>query len=605
MPSFGKKNLTYKLVGEQRKSKIVNSAGCGALVEFPGFSGIMGGQNLWSKSDNLKKMKIHERTLEEKLHKKYFIQVTTNKNDANNYQKEYKIPVIRFPEWYYCPRCHQLDLAKNIAINYKSDKNRVEPLNCNYCKDTELLPSRFVISCAYGHIDDFPYIWWVHRGENCEKPRLELTYKGKTGGLDSIIVSCRTCGKSQSLANVLNKESTVYLKCQGRTPWLGSNSRCICGQPVIALLRGSSNVYYPEQESALTIPPWSNIIQKSIDEHFDTFNGFMPLSSIDNNTKVTLIKNNFINLQLNNLLSCTEDEFVEQVFLRFEPKEMQTDKKLDSQLEEYLAFTGEDKDDYYFKTRTEDIDEELKPFISKVKLVKRLREVKVLKSFRRISAFEEDGSNSAPLSDKTEEWLPANELLGEGIFIEFSRKKLEEWIFKVGDRYEKMKLRYNRSNLGATHSCRFSPILVALHTFSHLLMRELSYNCGYDSAALCERLYVSDGSEKEWMSGILVYTASTCSDGSLGGLVRQGEKKRLKNTIGSMLNRAAWCSNDPICIEAKSQGLNSLNYAACHACALVPEIGCCFNNTVLDRFAIVGSIENRKLGLLGEFFADN
>lgn len=607
MPSFGKKNYTYKLVGEQRKSKIVGDAGCGALIEFPGFSGIMGGQNLWDMK-NINHMKIHEKTLEEKLHKDFFVQVVTNKNDANNNKKEYRIPVNRFPDYYYCPKCHELDFAKNIAQNYKSDKNHTEPLICNHCGE-ELLPSRFVIACEDGHIDDFPYDWWVHRGNKCEKSKLELEYKGKTGGLESIIVSCKTCGKKQSLANVLNKDATVMLKCKGRSPWLDNADFKVkhdCGKPVRVLLRGSSNIYYPEQESALTIPPWSNIIQKAIDENYELFNGFMQSDEDEDEDdvkfKIKKIKKNFENLKLGETIKCSVEEFIEQVFMRFEPNKPNTDnkKKSDIQLDEYLAFTGVDKDDYFFKTKEEEISDELKPYISKVKLVKRLREVKVLKSFRRISAYEEEGSKSVLLSNKPENWLPASELLGEGIFIEFSKEKLKEWVEKIGNRYEAMKTRFNKANLGATHNCRFSPILVALHTFSHLLMRELAYNCGYDSAALCERLYVSDGSEKEWMAGILVYTASTCSDGSLGGLVRQGEKKRLKDTVLSMISRASWCSNDPICIEAQAQGLNSLNYAACHACTLVPEISCIFNNTVLDRLSIVGTLDDRTLGLFGD-----
>lgn len=604
MPSFGSKNYTYKLVGEQRKSKIVGDAGCGALVEFPGFSGIMGGQNLWFDLKYANDMKIHEKSLEEKLDKEYFVQVVTDKNSSNKNKNAYRIPVIRFPEYYYCPKCHQLDFAKNIAINYKSDKSHTEPLKCNHCSDVELLPSRFVIACADGHLEDFPYLWWVHKGEECKKPKLELEYKGKTGGLESIIVSCKTCGKSQSMANVLNKGATVMLNCHGRSPWLDNGNhkhKCDCGKPVVALMRGSSNIYYPEQESALTIPPWSNIVQKYIDEVFETLKAyFVPV--FNHEMKIMALKSHYQTNRLNDSLHCSEDEFIEQVFMRFTPAGVTTNakKKSDIQLDEYLAFTGVDKDDYFFKTKEEEIDNDLKPYLAKVKLVKRLREVKVLKSFRRISAFEDEGSKSAPLSDKRENWLPAAELLGEGIFIEFSKEKLKNWVEKVGNRYDSMRARFNKANLGATHNCSFSPILVALHTFSHLLMRELSYNCGYDSAALCERLYVSDGSEKEWMAGILIYTASTCSDGSLGGLVRQGEKKRLKNTIISTLSRASWCSNDPICIEATAQGLNSLNYAACHACTLVPEISCCFNNTVLDRLSIVGILDDRSLGLFGD-----
>lgn len=599
MPSFGRKTYTYKLVGEQRKSKIVNDAGCGALVEFPGFSGIMGGQNMWPQDGGFNLLKIHERNLEEKLGKEYFIQVSTYENGDNTTSKSYRIPVVRFPDFYYCPTCHQLDFASKIAKNLKSDKKRVEPLLCNKCEKSELIPSRFVLVCEDGHIDDFPYDWWVHKGIRCSNSKLKLEYAGKTSGLEGIKITCETCGKSNTMANVLNKEATVMLKCQGKSPWLGPKHFCDCGKPVRVLMRGSNSIYYPEQESALTIPPWSNIIQKAIDDRYEALNAYMILENIDLDMKKSLVSSYFNAQNLGDILKCTVNEFAEQVLMRFGLAKKGDGKKNDIEYDEYLAFTGPDKDDYYFKTQTSEIADELKPYFEKVKLVKRLREVKVLKSFSRISAFhEEDGGKSAPISTFNEKWLPAAELLGEGIFIEFPKKLLNSWVLKLNDRYEKMKGRYNKANLGPRYGS-FSPILIALHTFSHLFIRELAYNCGYDTSSLSEKIYFSDGTEKEWMAGLLVYTATTCSDGSLGGLVRQGTTNRLKETVFSMLNRASWCSNDPICIDATAQGLNALNYAACHACTLIPEISCKYLNTVLDRYAIVGCLEDREIGLFG------
>lgn len=96
------------------------------------------------------------------------------------------------------------------------------------------------------------------------------------------------------------------------------------------------------------------------------------------------------------------------------------------------------------------------------------------------------------------------------------------------------------------------------------------------------------------MSGILIFTASTDSDGSLGGLAREGEGERLLNTIRAALQEASWCSNDPICIDSLSQGYGSLNYAACYACTLFPETGCENANSLLDRAAVVGKLDDQK-----------
>ena len=124
---------------------------------------------------------------------------------------------------------------------------------------------------------------------------------------------------------------------------------------------------------------------------------------------------------------------------------------------------------------------------------------------------------------------------------------------------------------------------VLVHTFAHVLMRELCYECGYAAASLRERLYVFPDE-----AGLLIYTADGDSEGSLGGLVRQGTIKRLEVTIASALNRSRWCSNDPVCREVRGRGPGGTNLAACHACAIVSETSCTEMNGLLDRVLMVG-----------------
>ena len=98
------------------------------------------------------------------------------------------------------------------------------------------------------------------------------------------------------------------------------------------------------------------------------------------------------------------------------------------------------------------------------------------------------------------------------------------------------------------------------------------------------------------MNGVLIYTASGDSEGSLGGLVRQGEPGRLEDTIVSAIHNAEWCSTDPICINSPGQGPDSLNLAACHNCALLPETCCELGNRLLDRGVVLGTPENPDFG---------
>ena len=101
------------------------------------------------------------------------------------------------------------------------------------------------------------------------------------------------------------------------------------------------------------------------------------------------------------------------------------------------------------------------------------------------------------------------------------------------------------------------------------------------------------------MSGILIYTSATDTDGSLGGLAREGTTERFRNILMSMLQDSSWCSNDPVCIESEAQGYGSMNFAACHACTLLPETSCESFNILLDRAAVVGLPDNRSIGFFG------
>jgi hypothetical protein len=142
------------------------------------------------------------------------------------------------------------------------------------------------------------------------------------------------------------------------------------------------------------------------------------------------------------------------------------------------------------------------------------------------------------------------------------------------------------------------PRFVLLHTFAHLLMSRLTFECGYSSAALRERLYVSD-SPGVSMAGVLIYTADGDSEGTLGGLVRMGKPGNIEPAIYRALADAQWCSADPVCMEMgryRGQGPDSCNLAACHNCALVPETACEEFNRFLDRGIMVGTLDNPGLG---------
>ena len=116
---------------------------------------------------------------------------------------------------------------------------------------------------------------------------------------------------------------------------------------------------------------------------------------------------------------------------------------------------------------------------------------------------------------------------------------------------------YHSAKFGANDLGNLSPEFILIHTFAHLIINQLSFDCGYGSSSIRERIYCEKSSNELNMYGLLLYTASEDSEGSLGGLVRQGETGRIKDTILRAMENASWCTSDPVCIQSVGQGPES------------------------------------------------
>lgn len=607
-----------KNAGEVRRSQIVSTYGSGAIVDFPRLSGIMAGIDYWKVTDGRlpDDAQFNERNLQKMLGKDFFVQVSTD----DKAEKKFSIPVYRFPSYYYCPQCHELDYYYKIRKSVKNNTEYNKPLYCNKCQTSDgkpvaLIPSRFVAACPNGHIDEFPYSWWVHRDsdEPCDNPQLFLEYKGNTGGLDSIVVRCK-CGASKTMAGCMDKNALISYKCRGHMPWLGFNESGKpwykdpqnCNATMRTMQRSANNVYYPVTQSALTIPPWSSKIQKVLQRYEEALKAVFEMDDDPELLEKALTRHYD---KRKDVYRCTYEQFKKEAFLKFRDNDSRKVTEATLRLDEYAAFCDEDRNEEhdFFRTKSSHVPEELQDYIETIKIVNRLREVKVLKGFRRIDPIHESDEkiriekgifdrDYTPISKQDYSWLPAIQMFGEGIFIQFKESAISKWEEEHGNRYKVIAMRNQNSWIGNNMFDEKHPRYVLLHTISHLLIRQFTSQCGYESASLREKIYSTFCETDEKMCGILIYTSATDSDGSLGGLAREGEGQRLANTIYSMLENATWCSNDPICIDTKGQGFKSLNFAACHACGLLPETSCESANCLLDRAAIVGTPENREIG---------
>ncbi len=606
-PRIQKKSSSYKIAGEVRRSQIVSTYGSGAIVDFPRLSGIMTGIDLWNISDGSlpKDARFQEHNLQKMLGKEFFVQVSTDDNS----EYKFSIPVFRFPRMYYCPECHELDRYNNLAQSDNSTSEYNRALYCNRCKGAgktvKLVPSRFVAACLNGHIDDFPYDWWVHRGHphDSEKERnLYLEYKGNTGGLDSIHIRC-DCGAHTTMAGCMDKEALSALHCSCNMPWLGFDDNkkpwykdpAGCAAVPRTMQRSANNVYYAVTQSALTIPPWSKKIQKVFQRYDDILKYIFENEGELREKQLESHYNKY-----SQEYRCSFESFRKEVYHCYEDDRDEEINEKSLRIDEYNAFLDIDRvdDDDLFRTKSSEVPDELTDYIDVIKVVSRLREVKVLKGFRRIdpAADPENSEKYAPISKSPLPWLPAVQMFGEGIFIKLNEDAVCRWESENTDRYKAMGNRLDVKWIGNDMFNHEKPRYVLLHTLAHLIIRQLTAQCGYETASLREKIYSTfNGSDAE-MCGILIYTSATDCDGSLGGLAREGDGYRLGNTILAMLENASWCSNDPICMDSHGQGYKSLNYAACHACGLLPETSCESANCLLDRAAVVGTPENRNIG---------
>jgi hypothetical protein len=246
----------------------------------------------------------------------------------------------------------------------------------------------------------------------------------------------------------------------------------------------------------------------------------------------------------------------------------------------------------------------LAPYIRRVGLVRKLRETRVLVGFSRLMPKTEradEGVQSLAI-DAEIPWLPATEVRGEGIFLELRQDTIDRWLSQVttSQRTAELIREYNTRRIARGLGVRnVDARFMMLHTLAHAVIKELTFSCGYGSAALRERLYCNLEDPDGPMNGFLVYTASGDSEGTLGGLVAQAQPGRFERMIGDALRRSSWCSNDPVCMESPGAGSFSSNLAACHGCILLPETSCEEGNRLLDRALLVGTIDEPTIGLFG------
>ncbi|MCS3902191.1 hypothetical protein J2T55_000183 [Methylohalomonas lacus] len=597
-----------------RRGQIIQPYGVGALVEAEGESFIIKDISSWSMS------KL------ESVYLNRLRQVVPGISELKQPRdKDSNIPVTRFPKWLFCPSCRVMYYWK--YDRELANQGRVPRCNRQTCSRKQLVPMRFIRVCDAGHIDDIDWYFMVHKGVQtretgqCNKDTATmkfLTGGARGGDFDAMKIVC-DCNPREANTNFRFIQQRVLPgKCSGRHPWQRFDDAVECNEETKAEPRGSSSLHYPSSISALDFPDSSTGSDRDIYDNLLRDGGLNPfIETLRQCAGPEELGSNLVDIikRLTNTYADDHDyerDYVYNLFIKYtfshqteanrnEQRQVDQGEILNTEYEKLVSDADVTLTNYTIRNDLlkDDGPCSLGHYFRKISRVERLKEVRIFKGFCR-----RDPSNESQPADFSGNrmWLPASEVIGEGIFLEFNPRTMCAWESNNGEQLEewikvqvKIALAKNYMDRLQLHP---SPRFVMMHTLAHLLIRELAFECGYSSNSIRERIYIASSGTSP--GGILLYTADSDSEGSMGGLVELGYVNRFWPIFTSAVRNALWCSSDPVCREAKEQGLFGLNKAACHACALVGETSCVHGNSFLDRLLVSGSSDNEIPGYFQE-----
>jgi hypothetical protein len=581
--------------GQVRRSQVITTWGPGALIDLPRHSGIVGGLDTWPGVSDLDE--VSDQRLQRKLAlitgvpQPRLYAPPADSSDPSTPKRG--IGVWRFPEWMVVQEKttgDAQDRSRRLVHRRALDeRGRFDA--------TDVVPTRFVRACPHGHIDDVDWQGFVHRGEHDCKGQLWLDERGTGGDLGDLTVRCQACDARRGMQDAAEFETFALGKCRGLRPWLGLyNSREECSLPARLLIRTAANAYFPQVMSTLSLPDQATGLDKIVVQLWDELGIVETLAELQFVKKKPAVAAKLAGHDESDLLAAIErirgggasERPVKQVELEAllaAPEGFGDDVPVDPDFHARRLPAS-----HWRRSALSD------PIASVVQL-HRLREVLALLGFTRFESVtpdvngEYDGDVERADLALEPSWFPAIENRGEGIFLLLDSDAVSSWLQREGVQRRLEQLRAGHEAWAESRKLeRAFPggPYVLLHTLSHLLLQSLAMRCGYPASSIRERIYVDADAGR---FGLLLYTASSDAEGTLGGLV--GQTRHIEAHLASALRSGGLCSNDPICAQhAPVEGMEGrhLHGAACHGCALISETSCEMRNDYLDRALVVPTL---------------
>lgn len=590
----------YPPAGELRQSQVLTTFGPGAMVDLPRHSVLIGGLELWMGD----KERVHEERLQAWLQER--LKVSEIKlfappvDSGDPGAPRSGIAAIQFPTWFLgqveekwtAPdgreyRTRPLIPWNRLVKGGYLDRNR---------KVQKVVPVRFVQACVRGHISDLDWYGFVRRDFHAQRTgELWLDEGGAGNDFAEIYVRDEASGNQRRpLSEATVRDAPVLGMCGGHQPWLGPRVQERCDKPNRLLVRSASNAYFSQPMSVISIPDQDAAVREAVDRVWEDFLQYAE-SAADIRKERRKEK---VSVAIDGL---TDEAVWAEVSRRLSglvpvPKGIKQ-----AEIETLLAqkpSIGDDKPGGDFFARAHPIGSlprAAERRVDRLVLVHRLREVSVQLGFTRFEASMPgiDGEldlnvKIAPLARELS-WLPATQNRGEGVFVSFSAREIDAWLQRdaVKQRCDELNRGFEAWRARKNVSGTFPGLpYIMLHSLSHLLITAVALDCGYSASAIRERIYAGESGY-----GILLYTGSPGSEGTLGGLVDVG--RNLGRHLARALELGRLCSNDPVCAQHDAGDPHEerfLHGAACHGCLLIAETSCERRNELLDRALVVPTV---------------
>ena len=635
-------------VGSSRPSSLLYTYGPGAIMDLPQFTIMPTGLDDWDRIWNRREgepPRIHAPRLREVVRthmRSPFVQLRPHpwqpkRNAFSNEGVDLGVPARVFPQWLRCTGCDMLGLVSQFSyINthpYRTDQARFEHAKCPGRGGAgkaarPAVPARYLLACAMGHLDEFPYELWVHRGRECEKAEVPfLKMIDRTAGKGaSAMIRCESCKLQRPMNEAQGQAGAAKLpKCRGRHPHLDAFEPGGCGAQTKLMLVGASNLWFAATLSIIVMPESAQEKAEDLADRIravlgdklakyagslDILRDFLDAGGVD----VTGLSDGDLGSLVAVALAPppTPDEQEERL-RQWDPVDLLV-PEWRYLLKDPLGDRHEDPDSGLTLSRR-DRGPQLRDEITRVLAVERLRKVNALTGFTRIDAFDRVGDVPKRLVPLTRErrpaWTVATEDRGEGVFLQLDESRVASWEQRIldSDVWEAHKLahrrnfyrRFSETGEEVDPDTRLKPPRYWLvHTLAHALIREMAMQCGYSAASLSERLYAWPATdERPPAAGLLIVTTASDSDGTLGGLVALSERECLQRVVSGALERATRCSSDPICARRTPVDPEDfLHGAACHCCVMASETSCERANRFLDRRFLI-DLPGSELGFFG------